>query len=78
MLLQMNQPAEALNAFEAALEKEPNRYRTLAGAAKAASLAGNRDKARTYYSTLLKICERADTAGRPELIDARRMAQGSR
>ena len=29
MLLQMNQPADALKEFEATLEKEPNRFRAL-------------------------------------------------
>jgi tetratricopeptide (TPR) repeat protein len=77
MLLQVNEPAEALKAFEATLQKEPNRFRALAGAAKAASLAGDRQKARTYASTLLKICDRADQPGRPELVEARRFAQGA-
>jgi hypothetical protein len=75
MLLQTNEPVEALKAFEATLQREPNRFRTLAGAARAASLAGDRQKALTYNSMLLKICDRADTPGRPELIEARRLAQ---
>ena len=75
MLLQLNQPAEALKEFEATLKKEPNRFRAVAGAAKAASLAADRAKARTYYGQLLKICERADTPGRPELIEARKGAE---
>ena len=41
------------------------------GAAKAASLAGDRAKARTYYTQLLDICKRADSPGRPELAEAR-------
>jgi tetratricopeptide (TPR) repeat protein len=77
MLLQMNQPADALKEFEATLKKEPNRFRALSGAAKSASLAGDRQKARTYYGALLKICERADRPGRPELDQARRMASSS-
>ena len=72
MLLEMNQPADALKAFEATLEKEPNRFRALFGAARAASLAGDRQKARAHYESLLKICERADQPGRPELAEARR------
>ncbi len=77
MLLQMNQPADALVAFEATLEKEPNRFRALFGAATSARLAGDRQKARSYYASLLKICERADKPGRPELIQARRFASDS-
>ena len=74
MLLQLNQPADALKEFEATLKKEPNRFRAVYGAAKAAALAANRAKARTYYGQLLKICERADTPGRPKLEDARKGA----
>ena len=72
MLLQMQQPAAALTEFEATLKKEPNRFRALSGAARAATLAGNPQKARAYSEALLKICERADTPGRPELVQARR------
>jgi len=72
MLMQLNRPAEALAEFAQTLEREPNRFRTLYGAAKSASLTGDREKARTYYATLVKICERADTPGRPELVEAHR------
>jgi tetratricopeptide (TPR) repeat protein len=74
MLLEMNQAADALKEFETTLEKEPNRFRALLGAARSASLAGDRQKASKYYRLLLKICERAGTPGRPELIEARRRA----
>jgi hypothetical protein len=77
MLLQMDQPADALKEFEATLEKEPKRFRALFGAARSASLAGDRQKARTYSRALLKICARADEPGRPELEQARRMASSS-
>jgi hypothetical protein len=77
MLLQMDQPADALKEFEATLEKEPNRFRALFGAARSASLAGDREKARTYSRALLKISDRADKPGRPELEQARRMASSS-
>jgi tetratricopeptide (TPR) repeat protein len=72
MLLLMHRPADALKEFEATLTKEPNRFRALYGAGKAASLAGDRQTAQKYYATLLKICERADKPGRPELVEARR------
>jgi hypothetical protein len=77
MLLQIDQPADALKEFEATLKKEPNRFRALFGAARSASLAGDRQKARTYSGALLKICDRADKPGRPELEQARRMASSS-
>ena len=73
MLLQMKEPASALKEFEATLEHEPNRFRALSGAARSAQLAGDRQKARSYYATLLKVCERADTPGRPDLVEARRV-----
>ena len=77
MLLQMDQPADALKEFEATLEKEPNRFRALFGAARSASLAGDPEKARTYSVALLKICAAADKPGRPALDQARRMASSS-
>ena len=77
MLLEMNQPGDALKEFEATLKKEPNRFRAMFGAVRSASLAGDRQKARTYYGALLKVCEQADKPGRPELDQARRMATGS-
>ena len=71
MLLQLAQPADALTEFEATLKKEPNRFRAVYGAATAASKAGDRAKARTYYGQLLKICEKGDKPERPELKEAR-------
>jgi tetratricopeptide (TPR) repeat protein len=45
MLLQMNEPAQALEQFEAMLKKEPGRFRALYGAARAAQrgLSANRE-----------------------------------
>jgi hypothetical protein len=77
MLSLMNQPAEALKEFEATIKKEPNRFRALSGAARVASLAGDRQKARMYAAAVLKICERADQSDRPELVEARRLAGGT-
>jgi hypothetical protein len=71
MLLQLDRPQEALDEFERTLQREPNRFRTIYGAARAASLAGNALKARSYYESLLKICAGADGQSRPELVEAR-------
>jgi hypothetical protein len=71
MLLDVKQPAAALKEFQATLKKEPKRFRAVYGAARAAELAGDRATARTYYADLVKICERADQPGRPELVAAR-------
>jgi hypothetical protein len=70
MLLQMNQPAQALEQFEATLKKEPGRFRALYGAAHAAQLSGNRDASERYFRELLKVCAHADKRGRPELAEA--------
>jgi predicted Zn-dependent protease len=72
MLLLVKRPAAAQREFEATLKKEPNRFRALHGAARAASLAGDRAAATRYYGQLVKICTRADKPGRPELAEARR------
>jgi uncharacterized protein HemY len=71
MLLEANRPAQALREFENNLKKEPNRFKSVYGAARAAELAGNRQKARMHYTALLTIAERGDRQGRPELARAR-------
>jgi tetratricopeptide (TPR) repeat protein len=70
MLLEVKQPRQAMAEFEATLRTAPNRFNTLSGAARAAKLSGENEKAKTYYATLLAICDRAD-GDRPELRDAR-------
>jgi hypothetical protein len=70
MLLQMDEPTQALLQFEATLKKEPGRLRALSGAAHAAQRSGNRDAGRRYLSDLLKNCVRADQPGRPEIAEA--------
>jgi len=67
---ELGQSEAALNEFEATLAKEPNRFRTLYGAARSALLAGNPVKARIYNQQLVEICRIAD-ADRPELREAR-------
>jgi hypothetical protein len=75
MLLQQNQPSEALAAFEAALKREPNRFRAVYGAAQAADAAGQAQKAAGFYASLLEICQAADRPGRTELDEARKAAR---
>ena len=70
MLLELKQPAEAMVEFEATLRTAPNRFNALSGAAGAAKLSGDGEKAKGYYAKLLAICSRAD-GDRPELQDAR-------
>ncbi|HSB42481.1 MAG TPA: hypothetical protein VLK28_11660 [Methylomirabilota bacterium] len=70
MLMELGYPAEALREFEASHRVEPNRFQGLYGAARAAELAGDRTKARTYYERLVTLGTGAD-ADRPELKQAR-------
>jgi hypothetical protein len=70
MLLDAGRHAEALAAFEASQQVEPNRFRGLYGAARAAELTGARDKAKQYYGRLLELSARAD-ADLPELRQAK-------
>lgn len=69
MLLALDEPALALAEFEASQLIEPNRFMGLYGAARAAELAGDLEKARTYYEQLLVLAEQAD-GERPELATA--------
>jgi hypothetical protein len=70
MLMELARPGDALVEFEAVTVKEPNRFRALYGAARAAELSGDRDKARAHYTTLRNVAANAD-GGRPELATAR-------
>jgi tetratricopeptide (TPR) repeat protein len=69
LLLELRQPAPALREYEAALKENPNRYRGIAGAARAADAAGDRQKAAAYFARLVALSRNADTA-RPELVQA--------
>ncbi len=70
LLLETGQPAAALPEFETSLSNMPNRFNGIYGAAKAAYLAGEKDKAREYFKKLLALAADADTERR-ELIEAR-------
>jgi hypothetical protein len=72
MLLEIKEPAQALEQFEATLTKEPRRFRSLYGAALAAQLSGSREVSQRYFGELLKVCEHADKPGRTEVLDAQR------
>ena len=70
LLLQMGQGAAAEREFEASLKENPNRYRGLYGAARAAEAAGDRPKAAGYFEKLVALASKADTA-RPETARAK-------
>ena len=75
MLMELKRPADALKEYEASQLREPNRYRGLWGAGQAAAQAGNRDKARQYFSKLIELAGSGDP--RPEMEKARRYLAGS-
>jgi len=64
-----------LKEFEAVLTKEPNRFRAIYGAGRAAQASGDREKAGRYFSDIVKLCERADTPPRAELAESQRLAR---
>ncbi len=70
MLLDVQLPPEALSAFEAALEDAPNRFRSLYGAARAAMLLGDVERAREYFSRLVDVSRQGD-GERAELREAK-------
>ncbi len=75
MLLDVNEPAQALEQFEATLTREPRRFRSLYGAAHAAQLSGRPETSAKYFRELLQVCARADQPARPELQEAQRALQ---
>ncbi len=71
LLLELGRPGEAWKAYEGALAQQPNRARSLFGAARAAEQAGDRAAARRRYQELEKLLAGGD-GDRPELAEARK------
>ena len=70
MLLAADRPAEARKEFEAVQQVEPNRFRALYGAGRAAELAGDQAAAKRYYGQVVELAAAAD-AVRPEIEAAK-------
>jgi hypothetical protein len=70
LLLDLNRPIAALAAFEESQRGDPKRFRNTYGTARAAELAGKRDKAKVNYTRLLDQVG-PDTGGRSEIEHAR-------
>ena len=70
LLLGIGQAAPALREFEASLKENPNRYRGLYGAARAAEAAGDQKKAESYFGKLIKVAEKSDS-DRQEITQAK-------
>jgi tetratricopeptide (TPR) repeat protein len=76
LLLELKQPAAALQEFETSLRTAPNRFNGLYGAARAARLAADRKGAETFYGKLIALCRRADGV-RPEIEEAKAFLAGA-
>lgn len=70
MLLEVDQPKEALKAYRASMEVSPNRFNGLYGAGYAAERAGDAETAQSYYTQLMEIAPEVQDQ-RPELKHAR-------
>jgi len=70
LLLDTGQAAKALAEFEASQKTDPNRLHGLAGAARAAESAGDKTKAKIYYTRLIELTKTADSE-RPEVAKAK-------
>jgi tetratricopeptide (TPR) repeat protein len=70
LLLELKQPTAALQEFETSLRRAPNRFNVLYGAARAAKLAADQKRAKTYYTKLMALCRQADSV-RPEIEEAK-------
>ncbi|MDQ3804090.1 MAG: hypothetical protein M3416_09705 [Acidobacteriota bacterium] len=75
LLLELKQPMAALQEFETSLRNAPNRFNGLYGAARAAKLAADQKRARTYYGKLMALCRQADST-RPEIEEAKAFLTG--
>jgi hypothetical protein len=65
LLLEAGRPAEAQREFELSLTSVRNRFRSLAGAGRAAALAGHNAEARLHYKQLLVLARDADSERAP-------------
>jgi hypothetical protein len=59
LLVAMNQPADALEAYRASLSSWPRRYNTLLGAARSAEEAGRMEAAETYAAVFEELAAEA-------------------
>jgi tetratricopeptide (TPR) repeat protein len=69
LLLELRRPAAAFREYEEVLRAAPNRFNAVLGAARAATVLGDRTRARRFYQDLLALS--APDADRTELRDAR-------
>ena len=70
LLMEQGQAGEALKAYEASMKNSRERLRGFYGAAKAAEASGDKRKATTYFTELLRLTKNSD-AERPEIRAAK-------
>lgn len=75
MLMAAGRPVDAWREYEAVLQREPGRLRSMAGAATAALAAGDAEAARRHASAALAMCAAADRPGRPIFEELRALAR---
>jgi len=75
MLLEMNKPEQALEAYLTDLEGHPKRFNGIYGAAIAAKGVGDLEKTTLYFKILLELTEMSDS-DRPEVEEARQFIEG--
>ena len=69
LFLELKRPSDALETYKVALQRAPNRFDSLYGAARAAEMLKAEADAKLYYNRLLGLV--APTADRPEVRDAK-------
>ena len=72
----MNQPEDALKAYEINLKGHPNRFNGIYGAAIASKQSGNHEKATMYFEKLIKLSENSNS-DRPEIMEAKSYLESS-
>ncbi len=76
LLLAMNKPSQALEAYEIDLKGHPNRFNGIYGAAIASKGVGDEEKAIMYFEMLMKLVESTES-DRPEIEEARAYVEQS-
>lgn len=74
MLLALNKPKEALEAYEINLKGHPNRFNGVYGAAIAAKESDNNEKAVHYFNQLIELTKNSNSE-RPEIKEAKAFVQ---
>lgn len=71
MLLALKKPQEALLAYELNLQRRPNRFNGIYGAAIAAKQLGNQKKASHYFNQLIELTKNSNST-RTEVVEAKK------